>query len=274
MKYTHTHTHTRFSFFRNFLLVAMLAMIWTACSQQEVEPELSYGDESVATRSFEVGQSCAPDFGNFECDESTLIQEVQHPDYPGCTFRVRVQTVRCSNLSPLPPNVYAGDYEILFHDCPQFDIDLAAASVSDPSLHLFVHDFDQGMYSVLEPIIASLDTPIPDCDNGVSVGVTWVRASCFALCVSSKSLAATAFSKFTKWTCVDSGCCFRRTTLCREDDGTFTPTTTVTETTASANCADARIYNYIVDIHGNPVSQDPSTCIYVTACDFRCEPGR
>lgn len=230
-------------------------------------------DEELKIRS----TGCAIDISTLDCPPiNTLnVTGFMHRDYPGCSFDIAVQYVVCDPPQNGFDGLYADNYYITGHNCPQYQADLQASALQgDAALIAFVEDFSG---PVLEELVFQLSLLDPnnsfDC-NGENFTVNWVKSQCTAVCINDYG----EFSSHRTFNCANTGCCFSVSELCIDDDGVPEVITISLPTQQPANCNDGSPLTpasgpggLMSDPGQGSGGDGPSVrCTYITDCQFTC----
>ncbi len=218
---------------------------------------------------------CAVNLGDLDCGavDTLILTDFEHPDYPGCTFQISVPYVNCFAGAGFFGN-FAGNYQIIGHDCPQYVVDLqAAAALGDDDLIAFVETFSVAVLSETTFQIALLDDGNSLICGQESFVVTWVKSQCTAVCVTDYGDGLTSHRTFN---CANTGCCYTTTEICINDENELETIITRIPTQLPANCGGGSPLVSTgpggVQAPGGGTSQSPGfTCTYITKCQFTCE---
>jgi hypothetical protein len=114
-----------------------LLNIISCYEKQELSPEQSSSNLELR----EVGESCKPEtLATGSCHYGQFVQNIQLVHYPGCNFIVRLNYDYCFGFGGVVA-LHLGNFEILDHDCPQFNSDVLAA-IANNTIDKFWFDFN------------------------------------------------------------------------------------------------------------------------------------
>jgi hypothetical protein len=227
-------------------------------------------EEALSQRS----TGCAIDLGILDCPPIHTLEllDYVHPDYPDCLFDIEVDWVNCEGSGGFS-GVYAGNYRIVSHNCPQYVADLLAAQQQgDAALIDFTTVFSGPVTDQLAFRLSLLNLDNDFNCNGSNFTVTWTRSQCTAVCVTEYDDGITSHRIFN---CANTGCCYTTTELCIDDGGGLVVNTTRTPTQSPANCGGGSplVPAGPFGVIGNPTLPGdgiPSNCTYITKCEFTC----
>lgn len=124
---------------------------------------------------YRTSNPCAPDFSNRpSCDSITHTISVQIPMYPGCSFSVKFFFWECYGGSAIA--YHLTDYEIIDHNCNQYNIDLINAR-NNNTINTFNIAFGKQIWNAITQWILS-GTP----SNVTVATLEYYVASCSKEC--------------------------------------------------------------------------------------------
>ncbi len=136
-----------------------------------------------------IGKSCIPDIKtNLVCSPGIFPTAIQLPQYPGCTFYISANYVRCSDWALGTEYIHMGDFSIIEHDCPQFNTDMTNA-INNGTKETFIAQFNGSVWGVLTNYLLSQT-------NGIwsNTVLEYMVAACNQICIVEKRFSDTQFT--------------------------------------------------------------------------------
>lgn len=245
------------------LVVAMATVFIYSCAKEGADQKTDNYSENSQTATRVAGLCGNPLEG--QCDPDNIVTLPLVLDsvagYPGCTFNVSVTYNDC--LDDGDSRLFIGTDSITSYNCPQYDIDFAAAlSAGGLTLQNFINNFEKSIYDATELELYDFYFP-KACGSGKLFTITWFLESCVQRCIRFNREGG-GYYTFETRSCGDA-CCIRYTEICSD---TITHLPIVTSTTSPVNQSTNCTGNANFPLN-NPKGRP--YCDAMTSCSFRCE---
>jgi hypothetical protein len=130
----------------------------------------------------DIGDSCFEIALSNTCDYFPATRDILISTYPNCTFQVEFSISFC-NLTTSGFTIFIDDFEILDHNCPEYDQDLLDAELNN-SLEVFVIEFNKEMYTAIERnVIENGDFTGFACGELEILNVNFILNGCVKYCL-------------------------------------------------------------------------------------------
>ena len=171
-------------------MILMVVLVYS-CSEEETISDSVHGrmvqddtnpistmkiDQDVIANNG-IGHSCLDEavVGSGSCILNTFSGAIALPQYPGCSFWIYAEYYVCTSNGS-GQAIYFIDFEVLEHDCPQFNQDIINANNSN-TLDQFTAHFNASVWKVLTYSLISGSPP-----NVSQIGFEYYSAACEKTC--------------------------------------------------------------------------------------------
>ncbi|MBK7096774.1 MAG: hypothetical protein IPH57_17545 [Saprospiraceae bacterium] len=141
-----------------FISIFILLCGFTFALVQCTKDEATKSELKGSKIEYRTSNPCAPDLGNNpNCDSVSFDYFVSIPMYPGCQFRVQFLYWEC--IDGLGNIAYhLSDYQIISHDCPQYNTDLQNA-MNNGTINIFNIAFGKQIWNAITVLLLNSTSP-------------------------------------------------------------------------------------------------------------------
>lgn len=234
-----------------FFNIIILILITLASCIDKPYTDLHNSTQPLQLR--EAGQSCIPDTASFNpgtCYPGQFIQNIQLNSYPGCNFFVRMHYIYCLGHGAVA--LHLGNFEILDHDCPQFNSDVLTA-IANNTIDKFWFDFNVEVWRVMTNHYLNTFSPG---EFGI-LKIEYLLSKCTKICTVESEIRPGGLTALIPVEIKCSNECCRRITHYESNNNEW-HAIHQTVSTVGKSC----------DI---PLNTCPLNTVHGTECEFQCD---